>query len=246
MLAQCFRCASAFFEALFAIELSADKSRAAYSGYTHELRNGLMIIRRGEGIFFEKSVVRVAEQSVLLAETAEMALSPRRVCRPEYILQALGGEKTMFSWNLRHYQEMSLRRSLALKPVRFSDTTGSDWRISKLPSIAIITTMVRGNFKSASRKARGEGGLIRAEAIHSQLELGFTLCTLADQSIKLRHFDRAHQILERLRRSTRTIAYHLHEPYHVTADLLPKLRVELQQLETQMAAIEIRLSDSWR
>ncbi len=96
----------------------------------------------------------------------------------------------------------------------------------------------------AIRKARDEGPQLRSESIRSQLMLGFTLCSFAEQSITLRDSAHAHWIVDRLRRSTQAIAHHLDEPHYVTAAAIHELRVELQRLESCIAALEARMPAS--
>ena len=84
---------------------------------------------------------------------------------------------------------------------------------------------------------------IRGEAIRSQLQLGFTLCAAAAQSIAFRHLDHAERVVRHLRKSTQTIEHHLGLTHHIPSSLVPELRVELRRLEEQIAHVERQLPE---
>lgn len=88
------------------------------------------------------------------------------------------------------------------------------------------------------RRLRNVAARTRGQAIRSQLALGFTFCRIAQAEFEYGHVDQANVVLGQLRKLVQTVRRHLNEPFHVLADEVGKIQVELAALEIRIVAVE--------
>ncbi len=83
---------------------------------------------------------------------------------------------------------------------------------------------------------------MRLRSIEAQLSAGSTLCRTMEATIGRGGTEDARNLLGQLRHTLESVRRHLDEPHHVPQESLAEARDQLAQLETQVLAVEKRLS----
>ena len=94
----------------------------------------------------------------------------------------------------------------------------------------------------AIRRPQAQGARIRGEAIHWQLQMGFTFCMVAEQNLGLGKPGTADTIVQKVRHTVHLTRRHLAVPHHVSPNLILGLRTELHQLEFRVSNLEAKLN----
>ncbi len=92
----------------------------------------------------------------------------------------------------------------------------------------------------AVRKTRVRACLIRSQSIRLQIEMGFTLCGVAEDRLCDGRADTARTVLYRLSGMTEKIRRHISE-HHLSAQSAAELRIRLELLQHQVASLKEHL-----
>ena len=95
---------------------------------------------------------------------------------------------------------------------------------------------------SLYRRLREMSAQTRVQLIHSELSLGFTLCTTAETELLYGQFDQARRTAQMVRPAAYSLRRRLAEPNHVPRSLVHEIRRRLTQLEGRILRLESRLT----
>jgi hypothetical protein len=93
------------------------------------------------------------------------------------------------------------------------------------------------------RRVRVAAAEMRLQAIHCQLSVCFTFCSMAETEVNLGQAVVARELILKVRHAAQTVQRHLDEPAHVPANRLEEARDRLAQLESLVCSIEAQLKN---
>jgi predicted nucleic acid-binding Zn-ribbon protein len=81
----------------------------------------------------------------------------------------------------------------------------------------------------------------RMRSIQEKISIAFTFCSTVETEIQYGHFDRAKELLNKLRSTVESLTSHINNPAHVSGKQAKEFREQLVQLRKQLLRLESQI-----